>query len=489
MRFNRKAHTANAAARPDAMLNRAGGLAFRATPELALYLRACAALFEDQHYRDGSKQLGELRTAIHACSRDFVLRLAHYARVEMKLRSLPTVLLAEASRMVEHRTDESKAMVRAYAPKIVRRADEPAEVLAYYKMAYGRTWPNALKKGLGDALARFDEYQLAKYDRAKEVKLRDVIRITHPVPADAERAALYGRAIKGELATPKTWETHISAEGSNAKSWNEIARSMGTMALLRNLRNFERHGAVDALRIARYRFRSAEAVRKSRILPFRWLSALQVISDSETKDAVREAIELSVANVPRFDGTTAIFCDNSGSMHSGLSKRSTLKYIDIASVMGALAVHLSSGKYRVGAFGATYSDVDVSRRDSVLTNAQRIARTNVGHATHAYLTIDSLIRRRIEVDRVFVFSDMQCYGMTGHWTGGQSLAETWAKYVASVNPKAMLYSVDLAGYGSLQWPEDSGNVIFLSGWSERIFELVPMVERGADAVERIRTHW
>lgn len=488
MRFNKKAHTKNLRNRADAIVNHGGGLAFRPSPELDLYLRACAALIEDQFYRSGSKQLAELRKAIHACSRDYVLRLAHYARTEMKLRTLPVILLAEASRMVTKEANESKAMVREYAPLILRRADEPAEVLAYYKEAFGRSWPNALKKGVADALGRFDEYQLAKYDRPRDLKLRDVIRITHPKPENDSRADLYRRAIAGELATPKTWETMISTKGSTAENWNDIAPSMGTMALMRNLRNFEKTGATKATEIARARFRNAEAIRKSRILPFRWLSALEAVSDSKTKDALREAIELSVANVPRFVGSTAIFCDNSGSMHSPLSAKSSLRYIQVASLMGALATHLSSESYLVGAFGQSYADVDVSRRDSVLTNAAKIAGTNVGHSTLAHLAIRSLRERKLRVDRVFVFSDMQAYASA--WGRiGESLAEEWAKYVSTVNPNAILYSVDLAGYGSLQWPEDSRNVIFLAGWSERIFELVPMVERGADAVARINERW
>ena len=131
MRFNTKAHSQRLWKRPDATRNREGALAFRPSPELDLYLRACSALLEDQHYRAGSTQLQELREAIHACPRDFVLRLAHYARSEMKLRTLPIVLLAEASRMVDDAPTEAKPMVRAYAPKILRRADEPAEALAY----------------------------------------------------------------------------------------------------------------------------------------------------------------------------------------------------------------------------------------------------------------------------------------------------------------------------------------------------------------------
>jgi hypothetical protein len=43
-----------------------------------------------------------------------------------------------------------------------------------------------VKKGLARALAEFDEYQLAKWDRQnRAVKLRDVLFLCHAKPKDA----------------------------------------------------------------------------------------------------------------------------------------------------------------------------------------------------------------------------------------------------------------------------------------------------------------
>lgn len=476
--------------RPDATLNHEAGLAFKPSAQLELYQRACTCLIEDRFYTRAEQQLLDLRAAIHQCERSYVLKLANYARNQMHLRTLPMILLAEASVMHSGNSQEAKSDVRQYVSKIVRRADEPAELLAYWinKLGAGTKakLPNALKKGLSDALRQFDEYQLAKYNRSGEVKLRDVLMLVHARPDSTERAALYKRVLEDQLATPETWEVHISTQGSRAETWNAIAPKMGIMALLRNLRNFEQHNAQEALLHAIGVFTDPAKVRASKLLPFRWLAAEREVSSTVLKDALREAMNLSLANVPVWQGRSAVFVDLSGSMSSALSRHSKLMYVDVASLMGAMATRLSQGEYLVGGFGETYSDIAVSRQDSVLTNAEKIRRTDVGHSTNAWLTLKQLRKRKQVFDRVLLFSDMQCYD--SGW-GSHSLAEEWQRYRREINPNALLYSVDLAGYGILQFPESNSGVVQLAGWSDRVLDLITAYENGQSAVQMIEAQY
>ncbi len=479
--------------RTDAVGNHENALAFKASPQLELYQRACTCLIEDRFYTRAAQQLADLRAAIHQCDRSYVLKLANYARNEMNLRTLPMILLAEASVMHAGASNETKTDVRDYVSKVVRRADEPGELLGYWINQIGQgtkaKLPNALKKGLSDTLKRFDEYQLAKYNRKGNVRLKDVIKLVHAKPDTPERAWLYQRVLTDQLATPETWEVVISAQGASADSWNAIAPKMGIMALVRNLRNFEQHNAQQAIEHAIAVLTDPVRVRESKLLPFRWLAAEREVSSSRLKDALREALNLSLDNVPVWQGRTAIFVDLSGSMSSPMSHKSQLMFVDVASLMGAMATQLSAGDYLVGGFGASYADVPVSRRDSVLTNAEKIRHTAVGHSTNAWLTIESLRKRGKVFDRVLIFSDMQCYNSTG---GQQSLAEQWIRYRQEVNPKALLYSVDLAGYGTLQFPESSPTdhgVVQLAGWSERVLDLIGAYENRQTAIELIGSQY
>jgi hypothetical protein len=495
-KFNKKAKTVSRSLheREDATLNRAGGLAFTPDAETELYLRACAGIFEDKSYSNtSSEQHQKMRELVQKCDREFVLKLAAYVRNEMYLRSMPIALLGEAARLPNPNKD---SLVRKFTPTIIRRADEPAEMLSYLwggsdraKNKSGVKLPNSIRKGLCDALENFDEYQLQKHDKSNaSLKLRDLIKILHPKPKTDERSDLYKRAMTGELKTANTWETYISTNGSTAENWNTISKDMGVMALLRNLRNFEQKGAKEALQYALNQIRDPEVVRKSKQLPFRWYTAERQVSESMTKDALREAIELSVVNLPKWGGETAIFVDLSGSMEMQISAKSVLSYKDIACVMGSLACFLTESQYLVGAFGESYKTVPLSRRDSVLTNVRKIQNANVGHSTEAWKCINHLIANQIKMDRVFVFSDMQCYGSNGGWAcHTQSLAEYWTKYKRNVAPDAILYSVDLAGHGTTQFPTDDSSVVQVSGWSDKIFQFVRSVENADDAVSLIKS--
>ena len=55
-----------------------------------------------------------------------------------------------------------------------------------------------------------------------------------------------------------------------------------------------------------------------------------------------------------------------------------------------------------------------------------------------------------------------------------------------MNPGVYVYSVDLAGNGTSQFPEDEKRVALLAGWSERFLEFVPLFEAdGTQAIDRI----
>ena len=63
---------------------------------------------------------------------------------------------------------------------------------------------NALKRGVRDAFAKFDGYQLAKYRGERSaVKLVDVVNLVHPAPTDLNRVAL-NQLVAGKLRSTDT---------------------------------------------------------------------------------------------------------------------------------------------------------------------------------------------------------------------------------------------------------------------------------------------
>lgn len=227
MRFNkRQTNEDRVQNHPDLTVNHEGGIAFKVTPELELYLRACVGLFEDKFYQSGSDALEEIKAMVARCNRDFVLQLASFVRNEMYLRSMPVMLLAEASCLPQVK-GEKPGMVRAYVPKVCTRADQPAELLAYMKnhlqMRTKKNLTFGIKRGLSDVLNKFNEYQLQKWDvKGREFKLKDVIQVVHPNPKDDEQSAIFKRALNDELKIADTWETYISVNGSTTENWEHV---------------------------------------------------------------------------------------------------------------------------------------------------------------------------------------------------------------------------------------------------------------------------
>jgi len=158
---------------------------------------------------------------------------------------------------------------------VIQRADELSEFLAIYWAEGRQLLSGQVKKGLAAAFAKFDEYALAKYDRATAVRLRDVLFLSHAKPVNAEQAAVWKRLAQNEQVTPDTWEVALSSigrtEGVTSQGiWERLLseRRLGTLALLRNLRNMQQAGVREEPVKA-----ELASMNTDRVLPFRFLAA------------------------------------------------------------------------------------------------------------------------------------------------------------------------------------------------------------------------
>src|SRR5438874_13059388 len=122
------------------------------------------------------------------------------AREQTKLRHAPRLLVREMARHKTHRALVSETLAR-----VIQRADELAEFVAIYWKDGRVPLSGQVKKGLAAAFPKFDEYQLAKYDRGGPIKLRDVLFLCHAKPRDEAQAGLWKKLIWGRLSVPDPW--------------------------------------------------------------------------------------------------------------------------------------------------------------------------------------------------------------------------------------------------------------------------------------------
>ena len=355
-----------------------------ASQQLRRSVMSCL-LWEKEFYEDGASIADRIDARARDVSMQELANLAVEARTQGNLRHVPLLLL-----LVLIERGRGHKLVSDTIYKTIQRADELTELLALYFKDGKRPLAKQLKLGLARAFTKFNEYQLAKYNRKKAVKLVDVLRLVRPKPQDEEQAKLWGRLRQDTLAIPETWETQLSSGRDPKETWEQLLSEgkLGYLALLRNLRNMVKAGVDSGL------VNQAILDRKGahRILPFRFVAAARAAPQFEP--SLDKALVSHIEAMPLLKGDTFVLVDVSGSMDDPLSEKSDLKRIDAAAALGAV---VNAGYLRVFTFSNNIVEVPARRGmagvDAIIqsqphrgTNlADAVARVN--HLRHARLIV------------------------------------------------------------------------------------------------------
>jgi TROVE domain len=490
-----------------------GGAGYAHDTKSELFLLAVANFVaENTFYEKGTDRDRRYANLIHtvaAADPEWMARLLRWLRTGANMRSASLAGALEAA----------KAMLaagipgaRAIVASVLQRADEPGEALAYWTATYGRAVPKPVKRGIADAVARlYTERSLLKYDTAAHAfRFADVIDLVHPTVAadkpwqgDLFRHALdrrHGRdsdvpaalamvaanAILRRTAADDpyalldpealrragmTWEDVLSLGGSTmdkARLWTALIPTMGYMALLRNLRNFDQAGVADdvAAQVAAKLADPAEVAR-SRQFPYRFLAAYEQAPSLRWGQALDRALRLSLANLPALPGRSLILVDTSASMTSrAFSAKSTMTPAKAAAVFG-VALAARSEQVDLYGFADGVFRHKVPTGASVIREVDRfVARTGeVGHGTRIADSVKATLRGH---DRVFVISDMQTFAPGTH-TGN----------VTEVVPRTTaLYGFNLGGYRRTAFDAGAANRIEFGGLTDATFRMIPLIEAG-----------
>lgn len=451
-------------------VNLAGGEAYKQDAKLELVSLLLTSFVSDKFYEKSSDQLARLtKLAESIPDKKFLAKAAIFARTEYGMRSITHALIGEIARVVKGEEWTKKAIARA-----VYRPDDMLEILAYYGEKYGKPFPNSLKKGLALAYNSFDGYQISKYrgDRSN-VKMVDLLNLIHVAPK-ADLVKTTKDLMTGKLVNTERWETKLTQAGQKAESDEEKAemkgaawkslileKKLGYFALLRNLRNIEEQ-APEVLPQALAMLKDTQLIKKSLVMPFRFNTAKDQVSRRETVEAISDALETSMANVPKFDGRTLIVLDESGSM-SG-------KPIEIGSLFAAVLYKANPGADFMS-FSTDARYRSFNSRDSVLSIAAQMSDKMIGGGTNFHAPFNAMNK---PYDRIIFLSDMQ------GWVGHTAPTAVLAHYEVQFGVKPYIYSFDLSGYGSLQFPQQ--RVFAIAGFSEKVLDLFSALEKDKNAL-------
>ena len=359
----------------------------------------------------------------------------------------------------------------------MRRPDDMTEILAYYLNKYGKPVPNSLKKGFASAIGRFDPYQIAKWRvESAAVKLVDVVNIVHPKPTEKNGTAI-NELVADTLRSTETWEAKLSKSGQEAGSeeekaefkadaWADLINSkkLGYLAGIKNARNIieQAPNIVDAF----CEFLTDESlIKKSLVLPFRYVTALEEVEKLSGGNArkvivaLNKALDISCSNVPKFLGRTLVALDCSGSMDGKPAK--------IGSLFAAVLLKSNDADLILFSNDAKYKTINPL--DSTTTIAKSIRFAAGGTNFRAIFQTANQ-----PYDRIIILSDMQA------WVGYNAPIDVFDQYKKKYNCKPHVYSFDLAGYGTLQFPQEQ--VYCLAGWSDKCLEVMGLLEKDRNAL-------
>jgi hypothetical protein len=365
----------------------------------------------------------------------------------------------------------------------------------------------AVKRGIADATRRlYTERAALRYDgRSRQFRMADVIELTHPAPADDRQSALFrwlldrrhhddavaDPAVLPVLAAAAALEAVPPGErrevlrrrgpvalaeagfswerlagwlpgGMDAEAWEAVIGSMGVLALVRNLRNFDQAGISEAaVEAVIARISDPDEVARARLYPYQVWAAYSNARSDNWKRALGVTLGHTAGNIPPLDGTLVLI-DVSGSMQATVADRSTLKRVEVAAVM-AMATARRASAVDVVMFGQDSALVTGLAGTSVLAGVDKVvsALGSVGNATMGHTAVARWFdpeRHR----RVVLFTDDQ-----------QQDSGT-----VSLQHVPLLYTFNLAGYRPSALPSGERGRYTLGGFSDATFSVMSVLEGG-----------
>lgn len=483
--------------------NEAGGIAYTLTPKQQLAQLAATGCLNNTFYADAQSQLDQVLKLAESLDAEFIAKTAVYARQKGFMKDMPALLLAVLAqkdvnmlaRVFDQVVDNGK-MLRNFA-QIIRSG------------AVGRkSFGNRPKKLMQTWLLTATEKQLLNAAVGNSPSLADVVKMVHPKPREAWRAAwfawLIGKPYDREALPPITraFEDYKqSREGTlpnvpfqmltaldlNSGDWAQIARSGSWQQVRQNLNTFLRHEVFAKsknIKMVAEKLRDETAIARARVLPYQLLTAYQVTSNqmpSEIREALQDAMETAVQNVPAIQGKVVVCPDVSGSMHSSVtgyrgSATSKTRCIDIAALVSA-AMLRTNPQARVIPFEQITVNVQLNPRDSIMTNAEKLANVG-GGGTACSAPLAMLNREKAGVDLVVIVSDNESWADDSQqWGATTSLMKEW-DILKRRCPEAKLVCLDIQPYTKAQ-ARNRQDILNIGGFSDQVFSLIgSFAERG-----------
>ncbi len=472
-------------------VNLAGGKAVRIEdPTMELFNLSLTTFLKNSFYEKGEDRIGRIRQCVAQILEEgtggveWLCQLAILLREQFHMRSVVHVILGELA--LQHKGNTPHAFTARTIAQTAKRPDDLSEILAYMKKRGAKSIPKQVKRGIRRGLLKFDRYQLAKYQmKGHDYSLVDLFNISHPNPefVDSKTEAAWKELMEGKLKCEDTWESALSNAKDDAARRLALCdliaeNKLGYMALIRNLNNLMKYKVPPRIMsMALEKLTDPEEIANSRMMPFRYWNAYKnVKGDPKVTNAISEAMDEACGNSDGMYGNTLIAIDSSGSMHNKGDEHDTTPF-EKACVLAAIILKNSpSGIHKVILYSDRVSIPVVSTNIPVANMVSQLEGAKIDGGTDT-----SLVFQHMRENNPGLYKNVIILSDNESWGGDVMEAYKKLKADAKIDPK--VYAIDIQGYGTLDITGE--NVVNISGWSDRIIDLMRAEGSAGDYVNMI----
>ena len=514
--------------------NAAGGNAYEYSAKQKLAQIAATNTFNGTFYVDASANLQIAKDAVAELRNDpeFVAKVAVYCRDKAYMKDMPAYLCAVLAAWGEHKLFR----------QVFARVIDNGKMLRNF-IQIGRSGAAGKKLNMSSGAIRHairDWFQskpsefIFRASIGNEPNMRDILRMARPFPETAEKAALYAY-LKGAEFDPKVGDYITRNKDGSVKyrcSFSQLPAivqqyelfkkshegeipkvdfrmldsvlnkeeakrlwasqaSNGAWQMTRmNLNNFAKYGVFeDASLVSTVAKRLAdkEQIKKARAYPYQLLMAYNAATSSPhpVREALQDAMEAALDNVPGIEGQIYVCIDTSGSMSSAVTgyrpgATSQVRCIDVAALFGAAMLRKNKSAELLP-FDTSVHKCKLNGRDTVMTNAKTLAGFG-GGGTDCSCAIRELNAKNAKGKAIIFVSDNESWADRRNYLGTGLMSE-WATFKQR-NPDAKLICIDLTPSASAQ-AKNQNDILQVGGFGDQVFDVVAsFIEHGG-----AKDHW
>ncbi len=509
-------------------VNNAGGAAYSMTDRHALAQLAATNCFNGTFYATAESSLDLAKQTALKLKNDplFIAKVAVYSRQKGYMKDMPaflTVLLSEIDTALFHKVFDIVVDNGRMLRNVVQMARSGAVTGKKHNMSAG-AWRRAIQRFFD----RKSDGEIFKASIGNSPSLNDVLKMARPRPNSATKSALFGYITGRSIVThddpkqgreisisalpeivqqyerfklDKTLEVpnvdfrQLDSLGLTDAHWKTIAANAPWQMARMNINTFARHGVFkDAAMVESFvkKLTDRESIKKARAFPYQLFAAF---SNTDINDnvplaitnALQDAMEIAIDNVPVLPGKGLVCVDTSGSMSSPITgytsgrHASKMKCSDIAGLI-ASAIARKNADAHVYTFSDTARRVKINPRDSVMTNTRLLSQH--GGGTNISAPMVTFNSQGIKADWILYVSDNESWLDNGRgWGYTSQLASEWETFKRN-NKHAKLICCDLVPNTTSQINERK-DVLQVGGFSDTVFDVIESFVKTGNSAQ----HW